>query len=111
MRLRVPQLHSVIREASTETSTLGGSRAVRHQPLTGAPRATDTATPALKDGYAGLKRLLTDKSGGNPKALETMADHETDPETLKTPRQAIAGDRCWPERRDLGSRRNCSENC
>ena len=46
---------------------------------------TDTASQALKDGYAGLKKLLTGKFAGNSKALETLTEHESDPETYEKP--------------------------
>lgn len=46
---------------------------------------TETASHVLKDGYSGLKKLLNAKFGGNPKALETLADHENDPETYEKP--------------------------
>lgn len=46
---------------------------------------TDTASQALKDGYAGLKKLLRGKFAGNTKALETLSDYEADPETYEKP--------------------------
>lgn len=46
---------------------------------------TETSSQALKDGYAGLKRLLTGIFGGNSKALATLSEHETDPETYEKP--------------------------
>jgi hypothetical protein len=47
--------------------------------------ATDTVSQAVKDGYAGLKNLLTGKFQGHPRALQTLADHEADPETDEKP--------------------------
>ena len=47
--------------------------------------AKETASQALKDGYAGLKKLLKGKFEGNSKALETLAEHESDPETYEKP--------------------------
>ena len=41
----------------------------------------ETAAQAVKDAYAGLKGLIKRRFAGNAKAEETLADHETDPET------------------------------
>jgi hypothetical protein len=45
----------------------------------------DTASQAVKDAYAGLKALIKRRFAGNAKAEETLADHETDPETYEKP--------------------------
>lgn len=45
----------------------------------------DTATRAIKDGYEGLKGLLTRKFSDNPKALEVLKDHEQKPEIHEGP--------------------------
>jgi hypothetical protein len=45
----------------------------------------DTASQAIKDAYAGLKALIKRRFAGNAKAEETLADHETDPETYEKP--------------------------
>ena len=45
----------------------------------------DTATQAVKDGYAALKGLLGRKFVGHPKAEQALADHEEDPDTYEKP--------------------------
>jgi hypothetical protein len=45
----------------------------------------DTATQAVKDGYAALKELIRKRFAGAPKAEETLADHEADPDTYEKP--------------------------
>jgi hypothetical protein len=45
----------------------------------------DSASQAVKDAYAGLKALIKKRFAGNAKAEETLADHETDPETYEKP--------------------------
>ncbi|AFR28659.1 hypothetical protein [Arthrobacter sp. Rue61a] len=46
---------------------------------------TDTVSQAMKDGYAGLKKLLVSRFGDSQKALQTLDDHEDDPETYEKP--------------------------
>jgi hypothetical protein len=45
----------------------------------------DTATQAVKDGYAALKGLIKKRFAGSPKAEETLAEHEADPDTWEKP--------------------------
>ena len=45
----------------------------------------DTANQAVKDAYNGLKTLILHKFADKPKAQETLADHEQDPETYEKP--------------------------
>jgi len=45
----------------------------------------NTANQAVKDAYNGLKALLLRKFADKPKAQETLADHEQDPETYEKP--------------------------
>ncbi|RKT79219.1 hypothetical protein DFJ68_2683 [Terracoccus luteus] len=45
----------------------------------------ETATQAVKDGYASLKGLLQRKFDDNPRAKQTLADHEEDTETYEKP--------------------------
>ena len=47
--------------------------------------AKDTANMAVKDAYSGLKALIVRLFSGKPKAQETLADHEADPETYEKP--------------------------
>jgi hypothetical protein len=50
----------------------------------------DTATDALKDAYAGLKRLLTRKFAGKPEAETALEQHEQKPDVWEAPmRDAI----------------------
>lgn len=50
-----------------------------------AASAKDTANIAVKDAYSGLKSLIVRLFSGKPKARETLADHEEDPETYEKP--------------------------
>lgn len=53
---------------------------------TGAAAALkDTATEAVKDAYNGLKVLIQRKFQDNPKAIDTLADYEKDPDTYEKP--------------------------
>jgi hypothetical protein len=45
----------------------------------------DVAGSAIRDGYNGLKTLIQNKFAGKPKALDTLADYETDPDTYEKP--------------------------
>jgi hypothetical protein len=47
--------------------------------------AGEAATQAVKDGYTGLKELLKKRFAGNPKAEETLIDHEADPDAYEKP--------------------------
>lgn len=47
--------------------------------------ATETVSQAVQDGYTGLKQLLTARFAGNPKAAQTLAEHEADPDTYEKP--------------------------
>ena len=47
--------------------------------------AGETASQAVKDAYAGLKALIRRKFAGDPKAEETLAEHEADPDTYEKP--------------------------
>lgn len=46
---------------------------------------TDTVSQAMKDGYVGLKNLLSTRFAGDERALQTLDDHEDDPETYEKP--------------------------
>lgn len=46
---------------------------------------SDTVSQAVRDGYAGLKDLVTAKFADNPKAIQALADYESDPETYEKP--------------------------
>jgi hypothetical protein len=43
----------------------------------------ETATTAVKDAYAGLKKLVAGRLAGRPSAVVALAEHEQDPETWK----------------------------
>jgi len=45
----------------------------------------ETATTAVKDAYAGLKRLVARRLAGRPSAVVALAEHEQDQETWKAP--------------------------
>src|ERR1019366_2754843 len=45
----------------------------------------ETATTAVKDAYAGLKKLVAGRLAGRPTAEVALAEHEQDPETWKAP--------------------------
>lgn len=45
----------------------------------------DTATAAVKDAYAALKKALAKKFAGNAKAEQALADHAADPDTYEKP--------------------------
>lgn len=47
--------------------------------------AQNTATKAVTDAYNSLIDLLKRKFAGKSKALETLADYETDPDTYEKP--------------------------
>ncbi len=47
--------------------------------------AQNSAAKAVADGYNGLVDLLKRKFSGKSKALETLADYETDPDTYEKP--------------------------
>jgi hypothetical protein len=47
--------------------------------------ATETVSQAVQDGYTGLKQLLTARFVGHPKAAQTLAEHEADPDTYEKP--------------------------
>lgn len=47
--------------------------------------AKEMASQAVTDGYVRLKALLTGKFAGNAQAIQTLADHEADPETKEKP--------------------------
>lgn len=46
---------------------------------------TDTVSLAFKDGYAALKELVTAKFAGSPRAVQTLADYEADPDVYEKP--------------------------
>jgi hypothetical protein len=45
----------------------------------------DGATGAVKDAYAGLKRLVAARFAGKPTAEVVLAEHATDPDTWQAP--------------------------
>jgi hypothetical protein len=45
----------------------------------------EEATAAVKDAYAGLKRLVAARFAGKPSAEVALAEHATDPETWQAP--------------------------
>ncbi len=45
----------------------------------------DAASAAVKDAYAGLKALVQRRFAGDPKAEETLAEYEADPDTYEKP--------------------------
>jgi len=45
----------------------------------------ETATTAVKEAYAGLKKLVAGRLAGRHSAEVALAEHEQDPETWKTP--------------------------
>jgi hypothetical protein len=49
---------------------------------------TESASSAVKDGYAGLKALVRDRLGGGPGAELALARHEQAPETWRAPLMA-----------------------
>ena len=49
---------------------------------------TETASSAVKDGYAGLKALVRDRLGGGPEAEMALARHEQAPEMWRAPLMA-----------------------
>jgi hypothetical protein len=48
----------------------------------------DSASSAVRDGYAGLKALVKDKLRGRPDADVVLARHEEAPETWRAPLEA-----------------------
>lgn len=46
---------------------------------------TETASQAVKDAYAGLKRLLGARFAGHSSAEVALTEHESDPETWEAP--------------------------
>lgn len=56
-----------------------------------AAAAKDTAGSAIKDAYAGLKKLIQGRFAGKPSADVVLAEHEKKPETWKEPlKEALA---------------------
>ncbi|HBY96210.1 MAG: hypothetical protein M5U01_39685 [Ardenticatenaceae bacterium] len=47
--------------------------------------ATDTASQAIKDGYAGLKDLIKKRLADKPQGEMVLAEYEKDPETWEKP--------------------------
>ena len=47
--------------------------------------AGDAAAASVRDAYEGLKGLFLRRFAGDPKAVETLADAEADPETYERP--------------------------
>lgn len=45
----------------------------------------EAATSAVKDAYAGLRRLIAARFTGKPSAELVLAEHEKDPETWRVP--------------------------
>jgi hypothetical protein len=45
----------------------------------------ETTTTAVKDAYAGLKKLVAGRLAGRPSAVVALAEHEQDPETWEAP--------------------------
>ena len=50
-----------------------------------AASAQSVASDAIKDTYAGLKKLIQQRFAGNARAQAALTDHEDDPETYKLP--------------------------
>jgi len=46
---------------------------------------SEDATAAVKDAYAGLKRLVAARFGGKPSAEVALAEHAADPDTWQAP--------------------------
>jgi hypothetical protein len=46
---------------------------------------TESATGAVKDAYAGLKRLVAARFAGKPAAELALAEHAADPDTWQAP--------------------------
>jgi hypothetical protein len=63
--------------------------------------ATESATSAVKDAYAGLRALVRKRLAGRPDAELVLAGHETSPETWQAPLVAVLGEAGAEHDRDL----------